>query len=584
MAELKQSTAAPEKLRLLAIDDEPAISALVAQIAGECGYTAVAHHDSTKLGESDFKDLDVMVVDLMMPGLDGIELIRQLGARKAQTRLILLSGLDRRMLESAQKAAHAYGLTVFSAMQKPFRPDDLRKILTTLLEADAPRATEQQAAPIHDLRIEDLAQGLARQELVVHFQPKMSVNDETLVGFEALVRWQHPQLGLLYPSAFIDLAEKSGLALPFTYAVLNTAIASSRQIFEQFSFIGSISINVPSAALTDITFPDQLTQILDRGGFDKSRFILEIGEADIPKDRSLFLDIQSRLRMRGIKLSIDDFGTGHFYLERMGDYTPFDELKIDLTLVQKMESDPASLRIIRNAIQLGHNLGLKVVAEGVENYETLWNLRRMGCDSAQGYFWARPMAGEQLHAWMAQRLDVAYSAHDAETTGSDRLDTPAETEDNDEMLITLNFVREQVPLALSSNTTRKPIHILMVEDSDNAAASQALRMSMLSKGCEVRSAKPGLLALESIKAAPTDVVLIDFDMQNSNGLETIRLLRAHPEIQDTLPIIAFSASATASQTMGILGVGANRYMHKPLQYEKLLAEIGGLVPQVKTAA
>jgi sensor c-di-GMP phosphodiesterase-like protein len=116
-------------------------------------------------------------------------------------------------------------------MQKPFRPNDLRKILTTLLEADAPRATEQQAAPIHDLRIEDLAQGLARQELVVHFQPKMSVNDETLVGFEALVRWQHPQLGLLYPSAFIDLAEKSGLALPFTYAVLNTAIASSRQIF-----------------------------------------------------------------------------------------------------------------------------------------------------------------------------------------------------------------------------------------------------------------------------------------------------------------------------------------------------------------
>ena len=584
MAEFNHCNAAKEELRLLAIDDEPAISSLVAQIASECGYAAVAHHDSRKLGESDFKDLDVMVLDLMMPGLDGIELIRQLGARKAQTRLILLSGLDRRMLESAQKAAHAYGLTVLTAMQKPFRPGDLRKILTTLRESAPAQTSEQHAAPTYDLSVEDLAQGLARQEMVVHFQPQMSVEDETLAGLEALVRWQHPRFGLLYPSAFIALAENTGLALPFTYAVLNTAITSSRKIFEQFGFTGTVSINIPPTALTDISFPDQLTQILDRSGLDNSRFILEIGENAIPKDRSLFLDIQSRLRMRGIKLSIADFGTGHFYLERLGDYAPFDELKIDLTLVQKMASDPSSLRIIQNAIQLGHNLGLKVVAEGVENYETLWNLRRMGCDNAQGYFWARPMTVEQLHAWMAQRHDTTLSTHGAAGTDSNRLETPAETKDNDEMLITLNFVREEVPRVLSSTATPRPIRILMMEDSDTTADSQALRLFMLSHGREVRSAQTGLLCLESIKAAPTDVVLIDLDMQSSDALETVRLLRAHPEIQDTLPIIAFSASATTSQTKKILEVGANRCLQKPLHFENLLAEIGSLVPQTITAS
>jgi len=447
MVDIRHSTAAPAKLRLLAIDDERAISELVAQIACECGFAAVAHHDSTKLGESEFTDLDVMVVDLMMPGVDGIELIRQLGLRKAQTRLILLSGLGRRMLESAQNVAHAHGLTVSAAIQKPFRPADLRKVLTALCEADTPHAAQQLPAPTPKLSIEDLAQGLARQELVVHFQPQVSVSDETLLGFEALVRWQHPQFGLLYPPAFIALAKNTELAMPFTYAVLDMAIASSKWIFELFSSTGTVSINIPQAALTDIRFPDHLTQILDSSGLDKSRFILEIGESAIPQDISLFLDIQARLRMRGIKLSIDDFGTGNFFLERLGDYSPFDELKIDMTLIHKMEGDPSSLRIIQNAILLGHGLGLKVVATGVENYETLWSLRRMGCDTAQGNFLARPVAAEQLHAWMAQRRDSAAPKHSAADADTNRLDTPQETEDNDPLLTTLNFVSEKVPPA-----------------------------------------------------------------------------------------------------------------------------------------
>ena len=581
MAELTHSTPATENLRLLAIDDEPAISELVAHIASECGYAAVTHHDSRKLVDSDLKHLDVMIVDLRMPGLDGIELIRQLGARKAQTRLIL--GLDRRILESAQKAANAYGLTVFAAMQRPFRPNDLRKILTTLSESAPPQATEQHAAPTYQLSVEDLEQGILREEIVVHFQPQMSVVDETLEGFEALVRWQHPRLGLLCPSAFIDLAENTRLALPFTYAVVNAVITSSRQIFETFSFTGSVSINIPPAVLTDISFPDHLTQILDRSGLDRSKFNPEIGETATPKDRPMFLNIQARLRMRAIKLSIDDFGIGHFYLERMGDYTPSDELNIDLTLVQKMESDPASLRIVQNASQLGHNPGLKVVAEGVENYETLWSLRRMGCDSAQDYFWARPMAVEQLHAWMAQRQGPALlpwnRATGFKSTG-DADGNPRQRRDAHH----LEFCPRGSAACFAQQSGVPPRSCIVGRRQRCGRSLASAEASMSEHGCEVRSAQPGLLPLESIKAAHTDVVLMDLDMQNSDGLETVRLIRAHPEIQDALPIITPSASATTSQANKILEVGVNRYMQKPLQCENLLTEFGGLVPQTKIAA
>jgi hypothetical protein len=168
-------------------------------------------------------------------------------------------------------------------------------------------------------------------------------------------------------------------------------------------FEGSLSVNVPPSALSDVNVPERLLAILAESGFDQSRLVVEITETSIPSLAALSLDIQTRLRMRGIRLSIDDFGTGHSSMERLHD-APFDELKIDMMFVRGAEDDPALKLIAESAVTLGHSLGMVVAAEGVESADALSWLTRIGCDYAQGYYISPPVDLKALGQWAAVRL------------------------------------------------------------------------------------------------------------------------------------------------------------------------------------
>ncbi|WP_334188515.1 putative bifunctional diguanylate cyclase/phosphodiesterase, partial [Noviherbaspirillum sp.] len=236
--------------------------------------------------------------------------------------------------------------------------------------------------------------------------PKVMLDSGEVVGMEALVRWAHPDKGLVFPDSFIPFAEKSGFIRILTQWMLEQSAALCSEL-EKRGFPLRISVNISTRDLLDQDLPAKFGSILERHAVPSSRFCLEITESSIMDDPVRALQTLEKLHAMGVDLSIDDFGTGYSslaYLKRL----PVDELKIDKSFVMKMEQDADDTKIVRSTIDLGHNMGLKVVAEGLEN-EAVWELlARLGCDIGQGYFISRPMPADQLPAWLANWTPPAF--------------------------------------------------------------------------------------------------------------------------------------------------------------------------------
>jgi diguanylate cyclase (GGDEF)-like protein/PAS domain S-box-containing protein len=244
-----------------------------------------------------------------------------------------------------------------------------------------------------------LRRALAAGELVVHYQPKADVRSARILGVEALVRWQHPEHGLLGPGEFVPLAETTGLIRPLTSYVLDAALRQCRTWLDAGHEL-SVAVNLSTRCLLDLTLPDQIIGLLEETAVAPERLVLEITESAIMTDPTRALEILNRLHTLGVQLAIDDFGTGYSsmaYLKSL----PVDELKVDRSFVKHLRDNQSDAVIVRSTVDLGHNLGLRVVAEGVEDEATWQELATLGCDSVQGYFLARPMPVAELVAWLA---------------------------------------------------------------------------------------------------------------------------------------------------------------------------------------
>lgn len=197
------------------------------------------------------------------------------------------------------------------------------------------------------------------------------------------------------------LTETSGLALPLTRKVMDLALEECTRTYSALESSGTLSINLPPVAMTDLTFPEAVVAAVTQVNCKPEKIIFEVTETSVPADLTKAIEILTRLRLKGFALSIDDFGTGHSSLENL-QHLSFNELKIDLGFVRAAETDTASRLIVESSIALGNRLGLTVLAEGVEN-EALWRwLRDAGCEQAQGYFIARPMPLEKVAAWQGE--------------------------------------------------------------------------------------------------------------------------------------------------------------------------------------
>ena len=246
----------------------------------------------------------------------------------------------------------------------------------------------------------ELRQAIQDNQLSLHFQPKVNISAGEVTGMEALLRWVHPEYKLIPPDEFIPLAEQSGLIKPLTTWVTNEAIKQAAGLIHSRRDI-LVSVNLSPSCLQDEDIVTDVEQLLRVHDMPPAHLVLEITESAVMRDPEYALEILWKLSSLGVKLSIDDFGTGYSslaYLKRL----PVNELKIDRAFVKDMVQDADDQVIVRTTIDLSHNLGLSVVAEGVEDQATVDALRELGCDEVQGYFYAKPMPIDELKAWLKQ--------------------------------------------------------------------------------------------------------------------------------------------------------------------------------------
>jgi diguanylate cyclase (GGDEF)-like protein len=251
----------------------------------------------------------------------------------------------------------------------------------------------------------ELRRALDNRQLVVFYQPEVDARSGQVVGVEALVRWQHPEYGLLLPGEFIPLAERSGLVGPLTHYVLDAALGECRRWLTAGHEL-SVAVNISARRLLDLAFPDEIAGLLAERDVPAHLLVLEITESTIMVDPEHALEILARLSDMGVQLAIDDFGTGYSsmaYLKTL----PVDELKVDRSFVSHMVTSPRDAVIVRSTVDLGRNLGLRVVAEGVQNEATWHELEALGCDAIQGFYVSLPLPADELLVWLAHapRLD-----------------------------------------------------------------------------------------------------------------------------------------------------------------------------------
>jgi EAL domain-containing protein (putative c-di-GMP-specific phosphodiesterase class I) len=235
--------------------------------------------------------------------------------------------------------------------------------------------------------IGELADGIAQGQLVLHYQPKTELTLGRINAVEALVRWQHPERGLLYPDAFLFAAEQTELVDPLTRWVLKEALLALPRLDPTGEL--SMAVNVSARSLGRLDFADEVLHLLSSTDTDPQRLLVEITETALLVDPARAATTLGRLARAGVRVSIDDFGAGQTSLGYLATL-PVHELKIDRAFVMAMDREPRNAAIVRSVIDLGHNLGFSVTAEGVETAQVLADLQAADCDSVQGYFLARP--------------------------------------------------------------------------------------------------------------------------------------------------------------------------------------------------
>ncbi|MCB1998091.1 MAG: EAL domain-containing response regulator [Burkholderiaceae bacterium] len=337
----------------------------------------------------------MVVLDINMPGMDGVEFVRHLAERKFTGSLLLVSGEDELLLQATEKLARAYELETATPLRKPPTPDALRAALAQL---QAPKTPGRRQAKRKQYSPDEVLTAIQSGQLVNWYQPKVAVKTGEVVGAEALVRWQHPTDGLVFPDQFIPIAEAGGFINELTRVVARAAVAQAREWLAAGLKL-RVAINVSMDDLATLALADRMIAKTEEGGVPPQFMQIEITESRLMKSVTSVLDQLIRLRLKRFRLSIDDFGSGHSSLVQLRDL-PFDELKIDRSFTHNASHDARLRAIFAASLNLGRTLGMEVVAEGVEDRDDWDFLIETGVNIAQGYFIARPMPAAAMQGWL----------------------------------------------------------------------------------------------------------------------------------------------------------------------------------------
>jgi EAL domain-containing protein (putative c-di-GMP-specific phosphodiesterase class I)/CheY-like chemotaxis protein len=383
-------------LRVLVVEDHGFQRRVALRLLAECGIDgaleAADGASALALLERQAQPPDVVLVDLDMPGMDGIEFIGHVAQRRLARAVALVSALDPALLNTVQTMARAYGLFVLGSVEKPLTGDKLQAVLEKYEERQAV-AGEDEAVEVSG---EDMRAALAAGELVPWFQPQIEFGNGKAIGVEALARWCRADGRVVLPRHFVPVIERNGLAEALTEAMLVQSCRWKRK-WDEAGLRLRLSVNVSPATLHDPAAADHYQRLVQELGVDPSEVVLEITESLLMADAARGLGVLARLRLKGFGLSIDDFGTGYSSLAQLSQ-VPFTELKIDQGFVTGAHAQPRKRAVVEASLDLARKLGLETVAEGVETTDDWQMLAALGCDAAQGFLISPAVPGEELVA------------------------------------------------------------------------------------------------------------------------------------------------------------------------------------------
>jgi len=354
------------------------------------GYTAMRHFSGGIT-----PPVDVAIIDLALPGMDALELVRRLGEAKCRAGIIIVGAQTNAVLFSVETMADAYGVNVLGAIGKPVIGSRLEALIGNYLQPAEVHNHDQSRA----LTFAEVGQGLQAKEFDPFFQPKIELETGQVKGLEMFARWRHPLYGVLGPGAFMPALEENRRVDFLDWTMIEKSVAACRTLHDQGIPI-SVSINVDQGTLAHPQFMEQIAACLERHRILADYITFEMTESAVLSTDPHFLERLLRLRMKGFGLAIDDYGTARSNLQLLA-RIPFSELKIDRSFVDGACKKQAIGMVLRSCLSLARSLDRRSTAVGVETKQDWDFLQGLGCTYAQGYYIAKPMPVEDFPAWLA---------------------------------------------------------------------------------------------------------------------------------------------------------------------------------------
>ena len=344
--------------------------------------------------------VDVIVSDLDMPEMDGMEFIRHVAQRRRDVTIIIASSASEEVMWSVETMATAYGAKLLGCIRKPVTPAKLR----ALLEPDLGKARDAAPADAEEtFSSEAISAALERGEIEPFFQPKVEIASGRIIGAEALARWRHPRSGIVSPCRFIGELERDGSIDALMHVMLRQSAGTCMEWHAAGNRDMVVCVNIAAKSLHDVRLAEDIAATVRSAGVEARHVVLEVTESTATTQAARVLENLARLRMKGFGLAIDDFGTGYSSLEQLA-RTAFTELKIDHSFVMAALRRPPARVILESSLDMAHRLGIVATAEAVES-EMAWQLlETLGCDIAQGCYIAPPMSATDFAAWLAARI------------------------------------------------------------------------------------------------------------------------------------------------------------------------------------
>jgi len=337
-----------------------------------------------------------VILDLGLGESTCLQIVDTLGASREPPRTILIGGDDEAALDSVRKSVTRNKLELVGILTRPLSFSAVRELLESPQIKDA-ESSEPDPIPRQ-------LDAIPNDEIVVHYQPMISMADRTIRRVEALVRWRHPQLGLLRPGRFIAQAERSGAIVPLTWEVVSRAI-DQHLAWKNEGLLLAVSVNISALFLESLQRADEILALLQSRSCDPRNLILEITETEAAQNPPIARALLTRLREAGVEVSMDDYGVGFSNLERLR-YYPFSDLKVDRWLVAKLDHSREARDIVQTLAALAAKENFSLTGEGIET-EQQWNvLEELGCDFGQGFLIARPMPGDRVRRWVDKMTEI----------------------------------------------------------------------------------------------------------------------------------------------------------------------------------